>query len=1224
MNEDLLKLLKYLKYVAVSIDNNIDKSNIISTIIQKTLQKSENTIKVLELGTGVGAISIPFSILLQRAFTKNINWTGIEKDGNAIKLFFSLLDKIQQDSQFWQDKIIGKRNLSDQDYANTIYSLIQPYNTSVNSSRLQNINYTIYQSDLEKIVFNGVEQELENVFKEKFHILFVPFIFQHLTHWRRIFSYFEKYLIEGGILVSGVLGKDWNIMFNDYLIGECMDESFGTYWAEIWQKESSAATSYRDYRGCNIYIFEHWLKNIGYQKNTCELIEEFEFTITKKDMDAWIKNKLWSPFLQFKKSPKIDEGISYLPNFSDQKEFKFKSCHRFLFWEKPKEDKGSLDNKIKQTTGPSLENEIDVIYSIPTGHVYDNYDNNFALLRAGIRVLAGMPELFEKGKFDYGTLVMTTHNEDFPWYGPCLFINPIKYFRDRNFNDKIYKYLLFLLLRIFLRERTEKDKYSFDLTTFVCKMLIPDTKVPFIIVADASKLNCKNSTLPKLKIRLDNFNPLLPFRTIIFEFEDNKDDDKRETFQNIEQNKKEIIKKILEKVKIDEILKQDSYLVVLYGALLDLYRENNIRTQINNLWELFSSLIDQNRDNITQLVDIEPRIEKNLLKNAVYQGDEYIQYMKAGIYNAFYQILNSLEFTYFIGFPIFLSKSEGHSAQGLLWFSYSENEKPENDFLVDFYRYTKLIFTPIATSVALVELENAKKEIKKHALRSAVAAIMARNMSHNIGSHVLANITNDLDSLQVKLKDSESFMHKLKSSIYAEFNEYIQTRMDFIARITSGWPSWTFPFDFYLMLVRPFKFNYGLLNNIAKSEGLTIDDFEIICKINCIEVSDCITPVCNKSDLHPNSIISFYHKLKRIPEIERIFCTKCKNELKENLKYTPVYVDIPEANIGAQAFYSILENFIRNSAKHGHRKCLNNEKFKIFIELKEETDCCKIKIYDNVSIIENPADSNNLVKIMEDKIKKELIDGSGQIDPHDWGSKEMKISAAYLNLAKIEDAEAKPLDTIKPVSVTLNSRNYLGYEFNLRKPKYLMIVDSKEHECKPLDNKLGIDICPSLDEIIRKKIRHKFLLVVPRNGEEEKVLKSIQGNLEKLPFRIIIFSKNTIELGSLKNRICVVSKLDNYEKQNDWIELFYEVYEEWIKFLDNNTNDQKYRIVLYLGEDANNETVKRWQSWSKEIDNFFILNTFARGDSLNLSQNCRDILFLRHGGKGLNSKDSEL
>jgi hypothetical protein len=62
------------------------------------------------------------------------------------------------------------------------------------------------------------------------------------------------------------------------------------------------------------------------------------------------------------------------------------------------------------------------------------------------------------------------------------------------------------------------------------------------------------------------------------------------------------------------------------------------------------------------------------------------------------------------------------------------------------------LFTHFICKIILPDWElKVLKSIKPHALRSAVAAIMSRNMSHNIGSHVLNYLSNpeELDSLWI-------------------------------------------------------------------------------------------------------------------------------------------------------------------------------------------------------------------------------------------------------------------------------------------------------------------------------------------------------------------------------------------------------------------------------------------------------------------------------------------
>lgn len=69
----------------------------------------------------------------------------------------------------------------------------------------------------------------------------------------------------------------------------------------------------------------------------------------------------------------------------------------------------------------------------------------------------------------------------------------------------------------------------------------------------------------------------------------------------------------------------------------------------------------------------------------------------------------------------------------------------------------------------------ATANLKRHALRSAVSAIMARNMSHNIGSHPLDYFLSDVQSSRT-YRDAD-----------IAFLRYIKERMDFLAEITTHW-----------------------------------------------------------------------------------------------------------------------------------------------------------------------------------------------------------------------------------------------------------------------------------------------------------------------------------------------------------------------------------------------------------------------------------------------------
>ncbi|MCD8179352.1 MAG: hypothetical protein LUE98_18910 [Tannerellaceae bacterium] len=157
-------------------------------------------------------------------------------------------------------------------------------------------------------------------------------------------------------------------------------------------------------------------------------------------------------------------------------------------------------------------------------------------------------------------------------------------------------------------------------------------------------------------------------------------------------------------------------------------------------------------------------------------------------------------------------------------------------------------------------IKKLNNDIRKETVKSAKAAIMARNMSHNLGSHVMAYLKRDLESvksiMQKKmlqhffaigddLKTIEKNIIKLKKNANGIelpflvglgcFISYMQERQDFIATIATDYIPYSLNVNFKDAIYdelsldlryerhkdreghTPFNF---LLDNIARSEGL--------------------------------------------------------------------------------------------------------------------------------------------------------------------------------------------------------------------------------------------------------------------------------------------------------------------------------------------------------------------------------------------------------------------
>lgn len=243
---------------------------------------------------------------------------------------------------------------------------------------------------------------------------------------------------------------------------------------------------------------------------------------------------------------------------------------------------------------------------------------------------------------------------------------------------------------------------------------------------------------------------------------------------------------------------------------------------------------------------------------------------------------------------------------------------------------------------------------KRHAMRSAIAAIMSRNGSHNIGSHVINRVVENMDLLNVQ--DHKYFLR------------YLQQRMDFVAQISTDFPRWSTSHWFVMEIMKNFYSQKHLLNYIAESEGLKAyeqngdkdtKEEKLQCIIKSIKKYNC------KSSKEPPSYDESYCEFSD-PEIidckykdgaQVLVCDLdiCKADPNGDIK-----IAVPGGLVGFHALYTIIENFLRNSAKHNYARYPAAEKenrkepmlitFKIW-NYEDVHDYYTVRIRDNYSYI---------------------------------------------------------------------------------------------------------------------------------------------------------------------------------------------------------------------------------------------------------------------------------
>lgn len=476
---------------------------------------------------------------------------------------------------------------------------------------------------------------------------------------------------------------------------------------------------------------------------------------------------------------------------------------------------------------------------------------------------------------------------------------------------------------------------------------------------------------------------------------------------------------------------------------------------------------------------------------------------------------------------------------------YDEDRSSVNGF-----QFTKEITKLFAQKLIQEEyLENVfKLRVIPPSIRAAISQVMARNMSHNIGSHVLNNLTDgaELSKNEIvkctaykpakeleNLGDDSKIIYQL-----AIYNNYVKCRMDYLSDITFGVPVMQTNKKVYGELYKDFDKVRLLLEHIS---GLSKNfPYEIKIQFSGIELSE---------------------------ETDRT-------------------IALPNDILGSQAFYNILENIIRNTAKHNQEKGGNLTTFTINIsEIKERSDLVpeaqnifyQVEVYDSIAVI-GYKEFKDEEKIKKDEYlkKKGIINKKAVISKIDWlvyeqneklnlsvldennqlrnsalGLLEMKASAAYLRKMDVIDIESKEYHVIHDEGIYTKDRlnilkafakdNCLGYKFFISKPtEYLFIGDFDiTEEWKRELNKMGIWIrneATFIEQIPKTIFNHQFVLYQSSDAVKE----HIENFKTHLPLRVIEIDKNNTSLFNLIKE----------EKSFDKIE--GRVWQQWFETIKGN------------------------------------------------------------------------
>lgn len=459
------------------------------------------------------------------------------------------------------------------------------------------------------------------------------------------------------------------------------------------------------------------------------------------------------------------------------------------------------------------------------------------------------------------------------------------------------------------------------------------------------------------------------------------------------------------------------------------------------------------------------------------------------------------------------------------------------------------------------------REINIQSVRAAISQVMARNMSHNIGSHVLNNLTDGtilskITNYECKsyqpcsefkdLKEESKIIHQL-----AIYNNYVKCRMDYLSDITFGTPVMHTNKKVYAELYKDFDKVRLLLDNIS---GLSTKfKFQINFTLNGNAITE-------KDDFS---------------------------------------VALPNDLLGCQAFYNIIENVIRNTAKHNQKKSGTTTFTINFKEITEKSKKIKdkelwyeVEIYDDVKVTR----INKLVESQNYKLNESVLDKehNNQLRNSSLGLLEMEASAAYLrklDVTNIED-DAYEVENNKKINnkhsklnilKAFNKNGALGYRFFVSKPTEFLFVgdfDLTTNRKKEL-SKNGIWIRTKTDFMNELKagvvFNHQFLLSTTNGIEKYKT---------SLPARNIAINEQSPIINLLKS-----GPFENIEHWI-WQEWFnknkgsFECINVMTSYSDKKHNQlNRYNIAISHHDTTINSCKKDFEG--KNIDAFDVLSSNA-------------------------------
>lgn len=534
-------------------------------------------------------------------------------------------------------------------------------------------------------------------------------------------------------------------------------------------------------------------------------------------------------------------------------------------------------------------------------------------------------------------------------------------------------------------------------------------------------------------------------------------------------------------------------------------------------------------------------------------------------------VLKKLGLAFFSFSKIEITIGESRYAVAL-WMGFNRQidiDSPGAKLIVD-----KFLWAYALNSIAL----EIQQDLALQATRAAIADIINRNQAHHLGSHVSNRSTLDkvlerLSKDYTDLVDKDTYSSILR--LLNRFNHYRDERSEYLTYLAQ----FSSPSSAYLFkdVLQPFMENTLVMDNIAANENLNyVKTAEEHLLHNRLQLR-----IRTKDGKSREKFYASY--LKKDETV--LYTSEDLPYLREDydravLSREDVEVSLP-GTLGKHALYSILENFIRNSAKHG-----GDEKYKgldIILELSDlaDPDCLTVRITDNCSKV-----TDAKVAAFNESINSSIL------ERRDLGLIDMKVNACLLEGKELTDENCR-----QSLRALKTKEGILEYEFRIAKPKKAVFIGCIERIGK--EKASGCFYFDNIDAFIGSKISKSFkFAVIDASLLEGLDRKKKMKLFSQLPARILYFNERI--------------KRDLSKNENK--EILTILYSHWIENLAESERPKFQVHLTFEQEDSEEPTLsfKNNPVFQKQ-DVLAIHSKKDLADGVSFEDDKEHIFFDRHG-----------